>query len=124
MLTAGTTGTKGTLKERGFEEVGCKLMDSKMRTKMPPMTDVTERAQGLRSAKSRSQKTTHKPNNVDSIPNTSTSTVTTLDDRNVGCFFLNGLNSCLETVANVTGSLRVTRFVDSMYYELTMSLPP
>jgi hypothetical protein len=57
-----------TLKERGFEEVGCKLTDSKMRTKIPPMTDVTERAQGSRSAKSRSQKTTHRPNNVDSIP--------------------------------------------------------
>lgn len=58
------------------------------------------------------------------LPNTSTSAVTTLDDRNVGCFFLNGLNSCLETVPNVTGSLRVTRFVDSMYSELTMSLSP
>jgi hypothetical protein len=58
------------------------------------------------------------------LPNTSTSAVTTFDDRNVGCFFLNRLNSCLETVPNVIGSLRVTRFVDSMYSELTMSLPP
>lgn len=124
MLAAGTTGTKGTLKERGFEEVGCKLTDNRMRTKKPAMNDVTDSAQALRSTKSRSQKMKHRHNNVDSTQNAKTSAVTTLDDRNVGCFFLGELKSCFETVPNVMGSLRVTKFVDSMYSELTMSLPP
>jgi len=57
------------------------------------------------------------------LQNANTSAVTTLEDRNVGYFFLDELKSCFETVPNDTCSLRVTRFVDSMYSEL-MSLPP
>jgi len=57
------------------------------------------------------------------LQNANTSAVTTLDDRNVGYFFLDKLKSCFATVPNDTGSLRVTRFVDSMYSEL-MSFPP
>jgi hypothetical protein len=57
-----------TLKERGFEEVGCKLTDSRMRTKNPAITDVTDSAQALRSTKSCSQKMKHRHNNVDSTP--------------------------------------------------------
>jgi hypothetical protein len=55
-----------TLKERGFEEVGCKLTDSRIRTKKPAITDVTDSAQALRFTKSRSQKMKHRHNNVDS----------------------------------------------------------
>ena len=58
------------------------------------------------------------------LQNANTSAVTTLDDRNVGCFFLDKLKSCFETVPNDICSLRVTKFVDSMYSELIMSLPP
>jgi hypothetical protein len=58
------------------------------------------------------------------LQNVKTSAVTTLDDRDDGYFFLGELKSCFETVPNDTASLSVTRFVDSMYSELTMSLPP
>jgi hypothetical protein len=94
-----------------------------MRTKKPAMTDVTDNAHVFRSTKSRSQKIKHRHNNVDSTPNANTSAVTTLDDRNVGYFFLDELKSCFVTVPNDTGSLSVTRFVDSMYSELR-SFPP
>jgi hypothetical protein len=58
------------------------------------------------------------------LQNANTSAVTTLDDRDVGYFFLDELKSCFETVPNETVSLQVTRFVDSMYSGLIMSLPP
>jgi hypothetical protein len=57
-----------TLKWRGFEEVGCKLTESRMRTNKPAMTDVTDSAHTFRSIKSRSQKIKHRHNNVDSTP--------------------------------------------------------